>query len=222
MPSLAELALEIAASSLGDTLPFVLLAGVQGMKNLTIVTDRSDRALSLGRRMVRQQAEGATEYVIVVDVFVDLVRERSDALLVEVGAAGNDTAHVTAYRYRRGDKPELFGEPILYEKRPSSLVRLDPFTLDWNAITPDLYNKEDKHAVHIVNHDLESADNVARTVRFLRARARYFARHLPADGKQTAFVDVRGQRVSPAHREMLARGLAGALGLKYIEEKGAR
>jgi len=221
MPSVRELALDIASSSLDeDMLPFVLLDGAKGMTHLTIVTGRSYRALHLGRRMVREHADDATEYAIVVDAFVRIEGERSDALFVEIGAAGSEASHVTVHRYRRevGTKPAFVGEPLVYETRPSALVRWDPLELDWGGITPDFYNKDQNHAVHVVAHELESTENVARTVRFLLARARHFSRHLPAGAQQSAFVDDRGQQVPAANREMLARGLAGALGLKYIGE----
>jgi hypothetical protein len=223
MPSLLELALDIAASSLEETMiPFALINGGKGMTHLTIVTGRSDRALHLGRRMVREHAEGATEYAIVVDAFVRSEGVRQDALFVEMGAAGSKASHVTVHRYRResGAKPTFTGESFAYETRPSALVRWDPLLeLEWGAVTPDFYNKEQNHAVHVVNHDLESTDNVARTVRFLRARARFFACNMPPNPKQSAFVDDRGQDVPTENREMLARGLAGAVELKYLAEE---
>lgn len=55
-------------------------------------------------------------------------------------------------------------------------------------------------------------------MRFLRGRARYFARMLPTGAKQASFVEDRARAVPPATREALTRGLAGAMEVNYISE----
>jgi hypothetical protein len=219
MPPLRDRALELALVSLaeGPLIPFMLLVGKdQVLADCTIVSPRSDSALSAARRVVRERANDIVEYAIIVDTYLRLEGERTDGLLIEVGT--RESAHVTAHPYRRvSGTPTLIGEPIDYERRPSSMVAFDPFTLDWGPITPDFYNREQNHAIHVVNHLLE-ADNIARTLRFLRARVRNFNRHLPDGAQHTAFFEDRGQVVTDTIRATLADGLEGTMAVRYISE----
>lgn len=95
---------------------------------------------------------------------------------------------------------------------------MDPFDLDWGAATPELTNESNRLALHVINHDLESPANVQRTLRFLAARSRWFARHLPAGWRQQVVVDDRGQEPAPGAREALRGALAGVAQLRFWSE----
>lgn len=223
MSTLRDEALKIGIESIdpsGPMLPFVLARGVDGkMMHFTLVVDRSDQALETGRRMVLEQAATISEYALVVDSYLRVDGVRHDVLLVESGAAGEPTVRVTAHRYRHAaDTAVLDGEPIEVEQRPSALLPLDPQLLDWGAITPDFYNEEQNHAVHVVSHALDMPEQVARTVRFIRGRARWFARHLPEGAQQSVFVEDRGRDLTDATRDALVSGFGDALAVRYLSE----
>jgi hypothetical protein len=216
MATLHEQALEMAIASIpeddGPLFPFALISAAGKLQHVTIVTSNSHKAMAVGRRMVLEQ--GGDEYAIVTDTFVRVEGERFDAVFVEYG--DRDVGRVIAQRYRRTSKVELIGEPLDVERRPSAFGRVDPFTLPWGGVTPDMYNKNENHAVHSITHELQSSEHIARTVRFLRARARVFRAALPPNSKQTAFIDDRGQNISRAE---LASGLAGELDLVYVSDR---
>ena len=223
MSKLRDEALEIGVASLdpsGPMLPFVLVKSTDGgLMNFTLVVDRSDQALEVGRRMVLEHAAKIEEYALVVDSYLRIDGVRHDVLLVEHGRAKAATARVTAHRYHHADDGAVLdGEPIDFEQRPSALAPLDPNLLDWGAVTPDFYNDEQNHAVHVVSHALAAPAEVNRTVRFVRGRARWFARHLPAGAKQSVFVEDRGRDLSEATRDALARGFGDALAVRYLSE----
>lgn len=141
-----------------------------------------------------------------------------DALMIEIGS--REGAEVTAQVYRRDPgKAIAVGDAIPHARRPAAIVPTDPATWGWGGVTPDFYNQPQNHAVHVVNHELARVDNVARTVRFLRGRARYFARCMPPQLRQSAFVDDRGQSVPAANRDALADGLAGVMAIDYLSER---
>jgi hypothetical protein len=223
---LRDEALELGIASIdpsGPMLPFVLAMGTDGkLIHLTLVVDRSDQALEVGRRMVLERAKEIAEYVLVVDSYLRIDGVRHDVLLVESGAANAPTARVTAYRYRHAaDTAVVEGAPIDFEQRPTALLPLDPHLLDWGSITPDFYNDEQNHAVHVVSHALDVPAEVARTIRFVRGRARWFARHLPAGAKQSVFVEDRGRELTEATRDTLLHGFGDALAVRYLSELDA-
>jgi hypothetical protein len=203
MTRLRELALELSSEGLQDgMIPFALIAASDGLKKLTIVTDRSNKAAYLGRRLVREQ--GGDEYAIAVDTFLRIDGVRHDAILVESGTRESHAAEVTAHTYAAGK----FAAVHEMGTRPSALHAWDPFGLDWGGVTPDFVNEDQNAAVLVGNHRLESAESVARTVRFFRARAEYLTARMPPGGTCRIFLDDRGQTVSAATRAELLRGLA--------------
>jgi hypothetical protein len=72
-------------------------------------------------------------------------------------------------------------------------------------------------AVHAVNHDLDSVENVGRTVRFLRARIRHHAPHLPAGSVQLVHFDDRGQTLTSDTRDAL-RALSEVAQIAFTTE----
>ena len=207
MTDLFERALALAFERFGtdgQSAPFALVVG-ETIECLTIITDRSDKAAYLGRRLVRGRSASATAYAIAIDAFVRRDGARLDAIIVEGAKRGESDARLVAQPYRlvRG-APERLGAPVFVGARPSELVDWDPHSLDWGPITPDVYVDAQKLAVYVVNHDLESAENVARTIRFLRARVRHHAPHLPEGSVQLVHYDDRGQSVTSRSRAVLA------------------
>jgi hypothetical protein len=223
MLDLGERAFDLAFGRLGTEgpmLPFALFSGVDGgMQCLTIVTDRSDKAAYLGRRLVRENAASAEAYAIATDAYVRRDGERLDAVIVETATRGESAAQLVAQPYERNaaEPARRLGTPIDLGTRPSELVRWDPFALDWGAVTPDIYVEARKMAVHAVNHDLDSVENVGRTVRFLRARIRHHAPHLPAGSVQLVHFDDRGQTLTSDTRDAL-RALSEVAQIAFTTE----
>ena len=223
MSGLLEEALALAFDRLGSggqMMPFALVAQDDGATAcLTVVTDRSDKAQYLGRKLVRERARAAREYAIATDAFLRRDGERVDAVIIETARRGEASARMVAQAYRLvGGSAQRLGEIAPLGERPSVLEAWDPSSLDWGAITPDVYVAAQKLAVHVVNHDFASDENVERTVRFLRARARHHARHLPPGSTQLAHYDDRGQTLSDPARERLTRGVAPELQVRFMSE----
>jgi hypothetical protein len=127
---------------------------------------------------------------------------------------------VIAQRYRKdGATITQLGEPLDVERRPSALVRVDPNELDWGGITPDFYNSQINLAVHAMSHRIETSEDAARTVRFLRGRSRRFALALPPGSSQMAFVDNVKRTIDPARIMELARGLDGVMTLELASDR---
>lgn len=144
MNDLFELALAVAFDRLGtgaQLLPFALVVGDDDLDEcLTIVTDRSDRALYLGRRLVRERAGATREYAIATDACVRRDGERLDAVIIETCKRGETSARVLAQPYRMaGEAAQALGEPVSLGARPSELDAWDPHSLDWGPIAPDTY-----------------------------------------------------------------------------------
>jgi hypothetical protein len=99
-------------------------------------------------------------------------------------------------------------------------VTVDPFELDWGTATPEFVNEERRLALHVANHDLANPANVRRTTRFLVARSRWFARHLPAGWQQRVVIDDRGQSPAPGTREVLRHALTGLAEVSFLSEGG--
>jgi hypothetical protein len=95
---------------------------------------------------------------------------------------------------------------------------MDPLTLDWGAVTPDLSNVNEKIAVHVANHRLGNADDVRRTIRFLCARVRWFQRNLPAGWTQRVFIDDRGQTVSWEVKRKVRVAMERAAEVQFMSE----
>ena len=223
MAELRDEALELALSELGPEgklIPFVLATMRDGTRtHFTLVVERSDIALWVARNTVLSQASTIERYAIVVDTYLRIDGERHDAVIVEVGSHDAEVAHVTAHPYTRAAGAATAGAPLDFERRPSALRPLDPFALAWSpGVTPEFFNEEENHAVHVINHELGSMERVVRTIRFVRARARHFARHLPANARQSVFIEDRGQDISAESRDLLARGLADVVTVGYVSE----
>ena len=88
------------------------------------------------------------------------------------------------------------------------MTPLDPFDLDWGHVTTELSSDEHGIAMHVLNHNLESRVAVERTIRFTKARVRWFSGQLPADFQQWVVLDDRGQGVSVDERETLRSELS--------------
>ncbi len=78
-----------------------------------------------------------------------------------------------------------------------------PDTLDWGKVTAEFYDDVGRRAVHVMNHDLESAENFARTLRFASARVRWASRQFPEGVSQVVLFDDRAQKVSSSKRDQL-------------------
>ena len=222
MASLYQTALELAVKSFPDDgsapMPFAMAKTGDALQHFTIVTTNSHKAMHLGRRIVRESAPDADEYAIVADTFIRVDGERSDALSVEFG--NREGGRVIAQRYRKdGAAIITLGEPLDVERRPSALVLVDPNELEWGGITPDFYNSQIKVAVHAMSHRMETSEDAARTVRFLRGRSRRFALALPPGSTQMAFVDNLKKTIDPARIMELARGLDGAMTLDLASDR---
>ena len=85
-----------------------------------------------------------------------------------------------------------------------------PFELDWGAVTLEAVNDERRLAVHVLNHDLETARSVDRTIRFAVGRVAWSRRQLPAGSRQLVAFDDRGQSVSGETRTRLREALTAA------------
>jgi hypothetical protein len=70
-----------------------------------------------------------------------------------------------------------------------------------------------------VNHELESEANVARTIRFLRARLRHHAMNLPPGSTQRVEYDDRGQSLTKSARASLSRDLGPGVSAGFISER---
>ena len=199
-------AFALAAERLADEVPmrpFALIATEAGRREcVTLVTDRSDKAAHLGRRLARARADRAAAYAIATDAYVRRGDQRVDAIIVESAARGDAMARLVA---RPHVGAALRDDVLELGTRPSAIVDVDPFTWDWGPITSDLYDAERQLAIHVVIHELGAADDVARTIRFLRARLRRHALVLPAETTQVVHVDDRGQQLAPETRAALRR-----------------
>lgn len=225
MHALVDHALAAALASLGHgpMLPFALFVGLDGaMECLTIATDASNKALFLGRRLVRAKRETLRAYAIVTDAYVRREEQRVDAIIVEVSARGQPVAWVGAQPYRivAAGEATWVGERLSLGSRPSELEAWDPHTLDWGDVAPDLYNEQRRLAAYVVNHDLQTAGNVQRTLRFLRARLRHHRRHLPQGAGQMVIYDDRGQLVRDETRRALG-ALPDGVGISFLSARSA-
>jgi hypothetical protein len=200
-------------------LPFALVTGAGGMECLTIVTDRSDKAAYFGRRLVREKRATIDAYAIATDIYVRRDGHKLDAVIVEAAERGEESAQLIAQPYERETRgpARRLGAPLDLGRRPSEPVQWDPFSLDWGPITPDVFVDARRMAVHVVNHELESAENVRRTLRFVRARIRHHAPHLPPGSAQVVNFDDRGQALTDETRDSL-RTLADVAQVAFTTE----
>ena len=93
----------------------------------------------------------------------------------------------------------------------------DPFDLPWTRATIDLYKASVNTGAHVMNHELSTSEGVDRTLRFAKARLRWFRRHLPAGAAQVVWLDDRGQDLAAGNRDRLRTALDGAVG--FLSEK---
>jgi len=197
----------------GPLVPFVIVESGAGRKLTRLVTSDSGQALRQARLHVRGSAAGATAYCLVVEAYVRLGEDRSDAFVLEVGRREEPRAQRYAQPFRRvpGGTAQPVGELLATQSLPSALDPLDPFSLAWGPhITPDITSR-DQVAILLVAHELESPANIDRTIRFIRARIRHQARHLPPTLRQGVHVEDRGQEVTPAVRDRLRAAFAGTV-----------
>jgi hypothetical protein len=162
-----------------------------------MVADGSDRAVALARRDVRKRRD-VVEYAVVTRMNVGT----NQKVMIIEGASRGDTH---AVRFAESVSPEPRREDLAAV--PSAFVPIDPWALDWGPVTPDLMSQDSTVAAHVVNHELSGA-NVGRTLRFLRARIRFHARHLPPGCAQEVVVDTRGQVAEPETLQRIVAGLA--------------
>jgi hypothetical protein len=211
---LARAALDLARDILADgqLLPFALVEGPDGLKKLTIVTPRSDMAMILGRRLIKAEVS-AERYAICADAFLRIAGERRDAVLIEDGNRGDRTALVVGHPYSGA----VFDTAVDLERRPSAMHDWDPLDFDWGAASVDIYNEERKLAVHIVNHELATAEQLARSVRFVRARIRHHTRCLPQGTSHIVHVEDRDRVVDKAE---LRAGIGGTAQVMFASERG--
>ena len=102
-------------------------------------------------------------------------------------------------------------------------MTVDPYSLDWGTLTADLFSDEGKEAAHVVNHDLRSDANRARTLRFLRARLYWFGRQLPAGTSQRILIDDRGQHLNESQRGEIRSALESSdVLVTFASEKAQR
>lgn len=208
LPLFASASLDQAFAAIatgGSLIPFVNLARGDQTLSITIVTTSSDQAFVLGHEAVRRHADGARAYCLVVDAYVRVDGERSDAFVIEYGELDRPTAQRYAQPYRAtANGPERLGELQLVGEVPSALEPVDPFALDWGPITPDLFHEQKQIAVHVVNHALGDDESRTRTMRFLEARILRFAENLPEGCQQIVLVEDRRDDVSLETIEHLA------------------
>jgi hypothetical protein len=160
----------------------------------TIVTDGDDRAYALARKQVRLRSD--------VDAYVIATRSTTNAALsCETATRGDQRAR------RLVCDPLGHAEDQELASVPTALAPVDPWALNWGPAKPDQTQADKRLAVHVVNHDL-SDENARRTLRFLQARVRSFAKNLPPDWQQAVFIDDRGQRVPEATSGEIRRSLA--------------
>jgi hypothetical protein len=189
-------------------------------ETVDVAASRSDHATYFARRLVRHEAATVVAYCILVDATVRRDGLASDAFVLECGTAGVPNASRLAQRYEKSWRgPRLTGAPFPLDDVPSQLDARDPFDLDWGAITPDLVIEEESTAVHVVTHALEKQPNVTLTARFLEAKTRHFARHLPSGFSQIVVFDDRGQVVSPQTKSQL-RQLSGLAAVTFRTDGG--
>ena len=98
---------------------------------------------------------------------------------------------------------------------------VDPWQLHWGQITPEFYSDAHKMALHVYCHNLESEENVGKTLRFVKARLRWFEEHLPVGTKQAVRFDDSGMNVSPAVRQAI-RDLLGSRVTSVVFESEPR
>jgi hypothetical protein len=95
---------------------------------------------------------------------------------------------------------------------------MDPLTLNWGAVTPEFSNEEQKSAVHILKHDLSSAERVDRACRFALARVAWVAKSAGCASQEVWFDD-REKDVSPELRLAIKARLAGTVsGVTFFGE----
>jgi hypothetical protein len=176
-----------------------------------LVVPDSARAVSAGRAIVRAEAADLDGYVILFDQYLrESGGERMEAIFFEIGSSEDTRARVFARPYVRGADGEARWdrEAIEVGTAPLALRPLDPFELDWGSITPDVCVDKLGAVIHVANADLADAANVARLVRVLAARVKYFRRLLPPElGAQWIRLDDRGQPLEDAARARLRSAL---------------
>ncbi len=177
---------------------------------------------------MRETGAQADAYAIASDGYVRRDSQRLDAILIESATRGDEAARRLAQPYdrQRLGPARRIGAPLDLGQRPSELRPWDPFIFDWGPVTADVLDQERMHAIHAVNHDLESTDNVIRTFRFVQARIRHHATHLRAGADQSVCFDDRGQtvaaersrplRISPSWPSASARDSGWAAGTTKV------
>lgn len=74
--------------------------------------------------------------------------------------------------------------------------------------TPEFVNPEQGEYILVANHELGSPEGVRLSIGYVRARAMYGARHVPAHIRRCRVIyDVRGQEVPAATREHIRHAL---------------
>jgi hypothetical protein len=210
MNALARKALEHAFFSIegheDPLIPFVMVERADGVDLLRLVVNDSAAAQSMGRKLARERAPHARGYALAYEGYLRLSGERKDAMIVEAAMAGEGAAQVVAQIFERGKSCARLGEPLVLPAIPSALEPVDPFSLGWGGITPDIVSR-DNVAIHVINHALGTGAEIERTVRFVRARMKLFRRALPPEMPQAIMVDDRGRELALATKAQLRKEL---------------
>ena len=97
----------------------------------------------------------------------------------------------------------------------------DPLVLDWGQATVELSHSRERLAVHVLNHRLASEDDDVRTLRFLRARLRWYGQNLPQGFRQRVVIDDRGQSVPASTKLRLRNACADEMAeASFLSEAG--
>jgi hypothetical protein len=87
----------------------------------------------------------------------------------------------------------------------------DPLLLDWGQATVELSHPSKRVAVHVINHQLATQDDVVRNLRFICGRLRWFRRNLPQGFRQVVVIDDRGQSIADSIKLRFRKVCAGEL-----------
>lgn len=73
--------------------------------------------------------------------------------------------------------------------------REEAINFSWGPFTPEFVNTEEKKIIHIFNNNLESDDNIARSINFATGRIEWFDLYYADGYTHEVFFDDRGQAV---------------------------
>lgn len=80
---------------------------------------------------------------------------------------------------------------------------MDQSELDWGPATPEIYDQQNREALHVLNVNFIGEANRNRVAKFACARIRHFQNHLPEGSSQRVRFDLRGQLISNKNLEII-------------------